>query len=105
MRCGSRPITVAMPFEEWPERDRLAWLAAIAPGDDDLLAVDRPALRWKSELQGEVFVRYYGIWLAWLKSRGELDPVHDPGGAGNKAAAHGIPQGPTRPWSRRKTSS
>jgi integrase/recombinase XerD len=68
----------AMPFEEWPERNRLAWLAAIAPGDDDLLAVDRPALRWKPSSK-EVFVRYYGIWLAWLKSRGELDPVHDPG--------------------------
>ena len=45
----------AMPFEEWPERNRLAWLAAIAPGDDDLLAVDRPALRWRRAPRRSVF--------------------------------------------------
>jgi hypothetical protein len=35
----------AMPFELWLEPDRLAWLAAATQNDDDLLAVDRPALR------------------------------------------------------------
>jgi hypothetical protein len=68
----------AMPFEQWPEPDRRAWLAAITPGDDDLLAVDRPELRWKASSK-ELFVCYYGIWLDWLKSRGELDPKLEPG--------------------------
>jgi len=68
----------AMHFEQWPEQDRRAWLAANAPGDDDLLAADRPALRWRATSK-ELFVRYNGIWLAWLKARGELDPALNPG--------------------------
>jgi integrase len=68
----------AMPFAQWPERDRLAWLAATAPGDDDLLAVDRPALHWRATSK-ELYVRSYGIWLAWLKAQDLLDPELAPG--------------------------
>jgi hypothetical protein len=65
---GSR----ALPVASWPERDRRAWIEANSADLDDLLAVDRPALHWRAGSK-EMFVRYYGIWLAWLMSIGELD--------------------------------
>jgi hypothetical protein len=68
----------ALPIDSWPERDRLAWLEATKAGDDDLLAVERPALRWRASSK-EVYVRYYGIWLAWKKDQNLLDPNAAPG--------------------------
>ena len=63
----------AMPFERWPEPDQEAWIAAMTPADDDLLSVDRPALRWRTSSK-DLFLRYYGIWLAWQHDEGHLDP-------------------------------
>ena len=59
----------ALPFDQWPERDRRAWIAATTENDDDLLVVDRPASTGGPS-SIELFVRYYGIWLAWMKTEG-----------------------------------
>jgi integrase len=67
----------AMPFDQWPERDRCAWIAATTQTDDDLLVTNRPALNWRPS-SIELFVRYYGIWLDWMKTEGSLDPAVAP---------------------------
>lgn len=69
----------ALPFPDWPERDRRAWLEAQKGDDDndDLLSVDRPAVGWRASSK-ELFVRCYGIWLNWLNSGGLLDPEESP---------------------------
>jgi len=70
----------ALPFLDWPERDRRAWLEA-QKGDDgyscDLLNVDLVASNWRASSK-ELFVRCYGIWLNWLDSQGLLDPEEAP---------------------------
>ena len=68
----------ALALENWPDRDRRAWLAAQTNADEDLLAIDKPAVRWRDSSK-ELFVRYYGIWLAWLDTEGLLDPNVGPG--------------------------
>jgi integrase/recombinase XerD len=68
----------SLPFAEWPDRDRLAWLTATTADEGDLLEADRPALRWRTSSK-ELYLRYYGIWLAWLASVGQLDPQLPPG--------------------------
>jgi integrase/recombinase XerD len=60
-----------LPLDRWPEPDRAAWSAAIAPGDPldpgGLGAAWRPATR-NGVRDG------YGRWLAWLAAQGQLDP-------------------------------
>jgi site-specific recombinase XerD len=69
----------ALPFPEWPERDRRAWLEAQKGDEDDnsLLSDDRPAAGWRASSK-ELFVRCYGIWLNWLNTQDLLDPLEAP---------------------------
>jgi integrase/recombinase XerD len=67
----------ALPFPDWPERDRRAWLEAQKGDVDDLLDVARPASRWRASSK-ELYVRCYGIWLNWLVSEDLLDPMEAP---------------------------
>lgn len=62
----------ALPVSAWPEKDRRAWRDAQLDPDDDLLAEGRPAARWRPSSK-ELHTRCYGIWLAWLASKGWLD--------------------------------
>jgi len=66
----------ALPVSDWPERDRHAWAEAQL-GDDDLLAERKPAADWRESTK-DLFIRCYGIWLAWLKSIGLLDETARP---------------------------
>lgn len=68
----------ALAVQDWPAQDRLAWQEANNAVDNDFLSVARPALGWRASSK-ELFVRYYGIWLAWLKQEGMLDPSTKPG--------------------------
>jgi len=61
----------ALPVSAWPELDRHAWTDA-QMGDDDLLAERKPAANWRPS-SSELHCRCYGIWHAWLKSKGLLD--------------------------------
>lgn len=60
----------ALPVSAWPEPDRHAWIEAQS-GDDDLLAERKPAANWRPSTR-ELHSRCYGIWLAWLRSKGLL---------------------------------
>ncbi|MFA7586901.1 MAG: hypothetical protein WCY11_12010 [Novosphingobium sp.] len=64
------------PVEQWPERDRALWHSAQdagGPFDDDagFAAGWRPAT-----IRG--CQRHYGVWLAWLASAGQFDPLIHP---------------------------
>jgi hypothetical protein len=67
----------ALPVAEWPARDRHHWAEA-QRADDGLLAVDRPAARWRATSK-ELYVRCYGIWLKWLDCQDLLVPGEEPG--------------------------
>lgn len=70
----------ALIVANWPDRDREAWLAIAASQSDDLLT-DSIILRvraWRPSSK-ELFVRCYGLWLAWLRDEGLLDPDDHPG--------------------------
>ena len=69
---------IALPFSEWPQRDRANWANAVAPRRSRFqrqpapAAADlRPATVRKAQLG-------YGIWLGFLARRGELDPGAPP---------------------------
>jgi integrase/recombinase XerD len=68
----------ALAFDDWPERDRNAWIEANKPAGNDLIDSGGVALRWRASSK-ELFVRYYGIWLAWLRDTGSLDARTAPG--------------------------
>jgi integrase len=63
------PNRRALPFAEWPEQDRRAWIAAQTSLDDDLLADRKPAAAWRPGTR-ELHCRCYAIWLAWLRDQG-----------------------------------
>ena len=60
-----------LPFRRWPDGDRLAWEAAVAPGD--VLSAGGGAAHWAPKTSKQVKKRY-GRWLAYLELKGELDP-------------------------------
>ena len=60
----------------WPDRDRLEWEQAIAPGD--ILDPGGPASNWRPDTHRFV-VHGYGYWLAWLLNTDRLDPASPPG--------------------------
>lgn len=66
----------ALPFDQWPDIDRHRWQAA-RHIDEDALDERRPAASWRPS-SAELFCRCYGIWLAWLQSRGHLDATQSP---------------------------
>lgn len=61
----------ALPLAEWPAIDRNRWDEALREGDD-LLDTPRAAARWRASSR-EQHMRCYGIWLAWLRTEGQLD--------------------------------
>lgn len=57
----------SLQLADWPEPDRLAWLAALHPGQDIFDDVG-PASRWATSTQ--VAVQYdYGRWLGFIAAR------------------------------------
>jgi len=58
------------PVDEWPQRDRDLWLAAIRPGD---VLEDGGQLSPRSEFTVRHLATAYGRYLTWLDSRGLLD--------------------------------
>lgn len=73
-RRGGR-ARIALPLEQWPASDRLAWQAALSPGDPldpgGLAASWRPATRQNVQIA-------YSRWLAWLRGCGRLDEALAP---------------------------
>lgn len=64
------PISIALPFNEWPAPDRQAWEAAVTPGP--LFGERGVAAHWAPATQNS----YRGSWgrfLRFLKADGELD--------------------------------
>ena len=58
-----------IPFETWPDHDRLAWMAARQPGDPFSHAGG--AADW-SEKNCRQILKSYGRWLQYLKVEGHL---------------------------------
>ena len=65
------PARRCRPLGLWPEADRLAWAAALQPGD--VLDPGGPASRW-AVLTRAGAARAYGRWLTWLDGAGQLGP-------------------------------
>jgi integrase len=66
----SDPISIPLPFEDWPANDRLAWEVAITPAF--LFGEGGTAAHWaQATLHG--YRATYGRWLRFLISRGWLD--------------------------------
>jgi integrase/recombinase XerD len=64
--AGPRPRK-SLPLSEWPEPDRLAWLAALNPGRD-VFDDAGPAARWAASTRAGV-QHDYGRWLGFLAAR------------------------------------
>jgi integrase len=74
----ARPVDLmrrSLPFVDWPDADRQAWLAAIAEGD--VLDGCGPAAHW-ADITKETNRRLYGRWLGFLQWRGALAAVSSP---------------------------
>jgi integrase/recombinase XerD len=65
----------SLPVADWPEPDRTAWAAATSRADP----LDDPgaAAHWRPKTRSTVATRY-GLWLAWLREAGLLDPRATP---------------------------
>lgn len=64
-----------IPLNAWPAVDRIAWADACGP-QNTLLARSN-ASGWRKSTR-EAFIRYYGMWLAWLSDQGLLNPATRP---------------------------
>nr|MDA8253373.1 site-specific integrase [Rhodospirillales bacterium] len=66
---------IALLPECWPETDRVAWVADLTDADP----LDEPGLaaRWRPNTGHTVHTRY-GMWLAFLRDTGQLDPAAPP---------------------------
>ena len=62
---------------EWPERDRIAWERALAPGDI-LDGTIGPGFHWRPQTQ-EKYRKGYGRWLTFLITSGLLERDIAPG--------------------------
>lgn len=79
-------MTSPLPFEdptrrcltlaEWPEPDRLAWNAALVPGDL-LEGTVGPGNHWCDDTR-EKYRKGYGRWLTFVIGSGRLDPAQTP---------------------------
>lgn len=67
-RCALSP-------EQWPAGDRTAWTRAVT--DADPLEEPGLAAHWRPKTQHTVVARY-GLWLAYLRNGGQLDPNASP---------------------------
>ena len=63
------------PLACWPEADRLAWLLHCTPGEP--FRDVRPGARLRAASRATL-IKAYGRWLAFLDSRGWLDPDEPP---------------------------
>ncbi|MCP8939929.1 site-specific integrase [Alsobacter sp. SYSU M60028] len=77
------PNKRALPLDEWPHADRIAWESAQEPRYE-LIEVSPAASRWRPTSK-QLFVRIYGLWLAWLKSQGLLIETETPSARANKS--------------------
>lgn len=66
------PRRRCLPVAFWPEQDRLAWEAAMAPGDV-LDGTVGAGFHWRSETR-EKYRKGYGRWLTFLIGIGKLWP-------------------------------
>ena len=73
----------AIRVAEWPEADQRLWAAARTE-EFDMLDEHRPAANWRAS-SVDLYCRCYGLWLAWLKSEGLLDPKSEPASRVSKA--------------------
>lgn len=64
------------PLQEWPEVDRLLWLAALIPGD--LFEEGGSRVEFTDETNRGI-VYSYGRWLQWLDRHGQMAPIDAPG--------------------------
>ena len=73
---NDRDIRRCLPIELWPEADKVAWAAAIAPSTvlDDTMG--RGAL-WREPTRRRVS-KCYGRWLSYLIVAGKLIPDDTP---------------------------
>jgi integrase/recombinase XerD len=71
----------SLPLADWPESDRLAWVAALQP--EGLFAAGSVARDWGEATRG-LAVNGYGRFLAWLSAEGKLDPASTPASRATK---------------------
>jgi integrase/recombinase XerD len=64
------------PLHEWPEVDRLLWLAGLVPGD--LFEEGGSRARFTDETNRRI-VNSYGRWLQWLDRHSQMTPIDSPG--------------------------
>lgn len=64
------------PLQEWPEVDRLLWLAELVPGD--LFEEGGTRANFADETNRGV-VYSYGRWLQWLDRHCQMAPIDSPG--------------------------
>lgn len=82
----SDPIRRCMPLEEWPARDREAWIKATTsagPLDDSGLAA-----HWRDETR-RATIAAYGRYLTYLERNGELRDSEGPESRVSKERLHG----------------
>ena len=70
------PARRCMPLSEWPEQHRIAWEAAIAPGDP-FTGIGKAA-HWSSGTRCKI-ISSYGRFLTYRKRRGALNESSGPG--------------------------
>lgn len=70
------PTRRCLPLTDWPEPDRLAWEAALAPGDllDGTMG---PGHHWSADTR-EKYRKGYGRWLTFVIGSGQFDPTIAP---------------------------
>jgi integrase/recombinase XerD len=65
----------ALPFDQWPDRDRAAWQNALA--DSDPLEEAGRGAHWRPKTRHTVMT-HYGLWLTELIVAGKLDMTASP---------------------------
>ena len=70
------PTRRCLPLKNWPEPDRLAWEAALVPGDllDGTMG---PGHHWSADTR-EKYRKGYGRWLTFVIGSGRFDPAFMP---------------------------
>jgi hypothetical protein len=78
------PISIPLPFEDWPAADRQAWDAAITPAS--LFGSGGTAAHWAAvTLRG--YRAAYGRWLRFLISQGTGSMYKRPSPCGHDQTA------------------
>lgn len=69
---------IALPFSEWPKRDRTNWANAVAPRTSRFQRQPAPPAAHLRPATVRKAQQGYGMWLGFLARRGELDPGAPP---------------------------